>query len=221
MGEPAMELLELIRTLYGVEPEGCTDDEIEYVRNLFGALPEAVETFWRSAGRTERLHFVQDNWAFPANYRKWKSYRESEDLILLMENQGCCRAVIRREDLALPAPPVYTLPAHGPGARTAETVSEFLEAALLYQAVWQFDYSPDEFYWLSDEELETVREKLEKWDAVLRGWMEMDITFYSNRPDNLLVIMDAGGQYQALYGGASEAAYKALLEVMDGLGEPL
>ena len=47
-------------------------------------------------------------------------------------------------------------------------------------------------------------------------------TFYSNRPDNLVVIMDMGdGGYQALYGGATEESYAALMEVMEGLGEPM
>ena len=51
--------------------------------------------------------------------------------------------------------------------------------------------------------------------------MEMEVTFYSNRPDNLVVIMDVGDQYQALYGGATQESYAALREVMEGLGEPI
>ena len=55
----------------------------------------------------------------------------------------------------------------------------------------------------------------------LRNWMEYEIAFYSNRPDNLVVIMDVGDQYQTLYGGATEESYAALMEVMAGLGEPI
>ena len=49
----------------------------------------------------------------------------------------------------------------------------------------------------------------------------MEITCYSSRPDNLLAVMDVGDQYQTLYGGATEESCAALLEVMEGLGEPV
>ena len=104
---------------------------------------------------------------------------------------------------------------------SSPTASEFLEAALLYEGVWQMEYSAEEFYWLTDEELETVRAKLTKRSVVLRKWFDMEITFYHNRPDNLVVVMDVGDQYQCLFGAATEKSYAALLEVMEGLGEPI
>ena len=109
----------------------------------------------------------------------------------------------------------------GPWVLSASTVSEFLEAALTYEDIWQLKYSAEEYYWLTDEELATVQAKLTKRPAILKNWMEMEVTFYSNRPDNLVVIMDVGDQYQALYGGATQGSYAALLEVMEGLGEPI
>lgn len=218
-----MELRRILRDLYCViQPLGCTEEEIAAVRELFGALPAAVEDFWRMAGRTRELDRVQDKWAFPETYRKWESYRKSEHLILLMESQGCCRAVVRREDLTLPDPPVYTWTERdGPWALSASSVSEFLEAALTYEAVWQLDYAPEEFYWLSDGDLAVVQAKLTKLPVVLHKWFDMEISFYSSRPDNLVVVMDVGDQYQALYGGATEESYAALLEAMKDLGEPI
>ena len=49
----------------------------------------------------------------------------------------------------------------------------------------------------------------------------MEITCYSNRPDNLLVIMDVGNQYQTLFGAVTEESYLELMDVMEGLGEPI
>ena len=49
----------------------------------------------------------------------------------------------------------------------------------------------------------------------------MEITCYSNCPDNLLVIMDVGDQYQALFGAVTEESYLELMDVMEGLGEPI
>lgn len=218
-----MKLQEIVRYLYGVDqPQGCTDEEIDSVRKIFGAIPAAVEDFWRTFGHTRRLNYTQDDWIFPEQYSKQKWLAEYGNLLLLNENQSVCLAYVRREDLTLPDPPVYlgTEP-DGPWKLAAPTVSEFLEAALTYEAIWQLKYSAEEYYWLTDEELATVQAKLTKRPAILKNWMEMEVTFYSNRPDNLVVIMDVGDQYQALYGGATQESYAALREAMEGLGEPI
>ena len=46
------------------------------------------------------------------------------------------------------------------------------------------------------------------------------MSFYSNASDNMAVIMDCG-DLEALYGAASEEGYEKLMEVMEGIGEPL
>ena len=46
------------------------------------------------------------------------------------------------------------------------------------------------------------------------------MSFYSNASDNMAVVMDCG-DLEVLYGAASEAGYKRLMEVMEGIGEPL
>ena len=218
-----MNLLELFRDLYGADqPQGCTDGEIAAVKEIFGAIPAVVEDFWRTFGRTPQLNYVQDTWILPEHYFKWTWPGESEYLILLNENQGVCRAGIRREDLSLPDPPVYIqMEDDAPWLLSAPTTSEFLETALLYESVWQMEYASEEFYWLTDEELAQVQAKLTKHPAVLKNWMEMEITCYSNRPDNLLVIMDVGDQYQTLFGAVTEESYLKLIDVMEGLGEPI
>ena len=220
-----MELRALVRDLYGVDrPQGCTEAEIAAVRERFGVLPAVVEDFWRTFGHTKRLNYVQDDWIFPEQYSKWKWLEDCDALILLNENQGVCRAGIRREDLALPDPPVYTQTEDDDHwLLSASTASEFLEAALTYEAVWQLEHTPEDcfFYWLTDEELEAVQTKLARRPVVLKNWMDYELTFYSSRPDNLVVVMDVGGQYQTMYGASTRESCDALMEVMEGLGEPI
>ena len=61
-----MELRELIRDLYGVERfQGCTEEEISAVRDLFGDIPAAVENFYRTAGRNQQITRHDDMWFFP------------------------------------------------------------------------------------------------------------------------------------------------------------
>ena len=218
-----MDFTELFRTLYGVDqPQGCTDAEIDAVKEIFGALPAVVETFWRAVGRTKKLNQGQDTWFLPEDYSKWKWLRECGYLVLLNENQGVCRAGIRREDLTLPDPPVYTYVDQKDWVLSAPTTSEFLEAALLYEAVFTFPYTPEDFmHWLSEEDMEAVQNRMTR-RTVLKDWFDMDITCYQNRPDNLLAVLDVGGgEFQAIFGGTTQEGYAAMLEAMDGLGEPL
>ena len=142
-----MELRKLVRDLYGVErPQGCTEAEIAAVRERFGVLPAAVEEFWRTFGRTKELNQGQDSWVFPNQYAKWKWLEEYDSLILLNENQSVFQACVQPSDLTLPDPPVYLLEGESSRLLSAPTVSEFLEAALLYEAVFQLEYSPEEFF---------------------------------------------------------------------------
>lgn len=216
-----MELWTLVRTLYGVDrPQGCTEAEITAMKERFGAIPEVVEDFWRGFGHTQRLNDIQDHWCFPQTLRE----APADCLPLLDENQYVCEAAVLQKDLSLPDPPVYIRRAADgePWEPAAPTVSEFLEAALLYEAVWQLEYSPDAFYELSAGDMEVVRARLEKRPAVLKNWFVTETTFYSSRPDNLVVVMDMGdGDCQVLYGGATEESFRALLEVMEGLGEEI
>ena len=217
-----MDLQALIRSLYAADSlQGYTDGDIAAMKARFGAIPAALEAFWRAAGRTPQLNFGQDDWLLPENFERWSWLGQCGHLILLNENQGCCRAGILRDDLAKPDPPVYLTNDDKTWEPLSPSVTEFLAAALTYEAVWTFPHSPEEFYWLTPEEVEVVRAKLDRYPYILKGWFEMEVSFYANRPDNLLVLMDVGDQYQALYGGATEESYAALLEVMEGLGEPL
>ena len=218
-----MELRELIRDLYGVERfQGCTEEEISAVRDIFGDIPAAVENFYRTAGRNQEITRHDDMWFFPEHFQRWKHLSQSDHFPLLCENQGVCRAEIRREDLSLPDPPVYTqMEDDGPWLLSAPAASEFLEAALTYEAIWQLKYSVKEYHWLTGGELAVVQAKLNKRPCALKNWMDLEITFYSSRPDNLVVVMDADDHYEALYGGVTEESYAALLKVMEGLGEPV
>ncbi len=218
-----MDFWENLRQLYAVEElQGYTEAEIASVKAYFGTLPQVVEEFWRRAGRTEAIHHVQDMWMKPENFQRWDWMRNSDCLILLNENQGCCRAGIRRSDLDKADPPVYVTKDDQSWKLCADTTSEFLQAALAYEAVFTYSFGPEDFVlWLTEEELETVQAGLEKKPFELNSWMvDANMSFYSNAPDNMVVIMDCGGgELQTIYGAASEESYKKLMEVMEGLGE--
>lgn len=215
-------LNDMLKQIYAVNDlQGYTEDELDSLKQLFGALPQVLEDYYRAAGRTEAFHHVQDSWMLPEHFQRWDWLKNASHLILLNENQGVCRAGIRREDLTLPDPPVYTTEDDKTWVLCAPTTSEFLTGALAYEAVFTFAYNPEEFYWLTEEEMAHMQSRLTKYPFALQSWVgDMNITFYSNAPDNLVAVMDCG-DLQMLYGAASEASYLKLMEVMTGIGEPM
>lgn len=226
-----MNYLDFIKPLYKIEAfQGCTEEEITAMKSRFGAIPKAVEDFYRAAAKTDALHHVQDTWILPEHYGKWSWLSKTGALILLSENQGVCFAGILPEDLDKPDPPVYVTYDHETFQTwelCAPSATEFFAAALGYEAAFTFEYEPQAFYWYTQPEVERVEAGLEKLPWELLDWCsEMHITLYQNASDNLLALMsfeggegEKGCEPQALYGAASEEGYQKLLTVVDGLGE--
>lgn len=213
-----------LKALYATENlQGYTDKDILILKEIFGTLPQVLEDYYRIAGHTKEFHCVQDNWLRPEDFQKRKWLRESEYLILLNENQGVCRAGIHKDDLSLPDPPVYSTEDDKNWVLCASSTSEFLSAALAYEAVFSFEYCPEEFYWLSDVDVDLINSKLTKLPFELKNWIgETTISLYSNKIDNMAAIIDCQDNSPSmLYGAATQASYMKLLSVLDGIGEPM
>lgn len=219
-GINVLDILDMIKQLYATDQlYGYTETEIAKLKENTGALPDVLEQFWREAGATPQLHQGQDAWIRPSDFGKQDWLNDSEYLILLNENQGCCQAGIRRTELAEADSPVYVTMDRKNWKVCAGTISEFLKAALAYEAVFAFSYQSDDFIrWLTEDELAVIQSGLERKTYELHGWIEMDMSFYSNAYDHMVVVMDCG-DLEVIYGAASEKAYKKLMEVMEGLGE--
>lgn len=217
-------LLNNFKLLYATETlQGYTDKEISLLKEIFGALPQVLEDYYRAAGQTKAFHYVQDEWILPEHFQKREWLRQSEYLILLNENQGVCRAGIHKDDLSLPNPPVYSTEDDRNWVLCASTTSEFLSAALAYEAVLSFSYSSEDFYWLSDVDVDLIKSKLTKFPFELTNWINgTKITMYNNEIDNMVAIMDCGDDSPSMiYGAASEKSYIKLLSVLEGIGEPI
>lgn len=221
----SIKFLDQMKLLYGVDTfQGYTDADIELIRNRFGALPQALEEYYRAAGRTRAFHNVnQDQWILPEDYGLGECLRQTDYLIILDENQSVCHAGICKEDLFLPDPPVYSTEDGQNWVLCAPTTSEFLAAALAYEAVFNFEYSSEEFYQLTQEDLELVRSKLTKFPYEMMSWNDgMKITLYQSEIDNMVAVMECGDDdFQMVYGAAAEVSYNRLHAILDGIGEPI
>lgn len=230
-----MDYLQTILPLYGSPaPAGCAEEEISAMRRRFGAVPRAVEEFYRAAAKTDAFHHVQDSWVLPEHYEKWPWLGKTDALILLVENQGVCFAGILGEDLEKPDPPVYVSYSRdekdwnlrakdsGDWALCAGSAAEFFAAALAYEAAFTMEFEPGAFYWYTPAEKEIIRSRLTELPFRLRNWCsEMEITLYQNAPDNLLALMSFRGEEepQALYGAVTAESYRRLLAVVGKMGE--
>lgn len=212
------------KALYAVETlQGYTETEIGLLKKIFGTLPCVLEDFYRTAGRTEAIYDGQDNWPLPEYYQKRELLWHPDYLILLNEAQYVCCAGIRREDIHLSDPPVYAIQDDGNCALCAPATSEFLNAALTYEAVYTFAYSSEEFYLLTKEDIALINTRLTKLPYEMTNWINgVKITFFQNEKDNLAVVMDCGdGMPDMLYGAASEASYAKIQLALRGIGEPM
>lgn len=216
------DFFEWLKGLYAIGGlEGLPDEDIDYMRELFGALPRAVEDFYRKAAQTDALHHGQDQWLLSEHFRKSEWLRGSDCLLLLNENQGVFRAGIRREDLSEDDPPVYLTEDDKEWRLCADSTTEFLYAMMAYEAVFSYEYSPEDFYWITENELAVLEKRLTKLPYEVRGWFGDRILLFSNAADNMVQVMDCGGDLQMLFGAASEESYLALMDVVEGMGEPV
>lgn len=224
--------LERIRRLYGADRlQGYTEADIALLKEIFGALPQALEDYYRAAGRTGIFHQAEDQWMLPEYFEKWEWLRRTDYLILINENQGVFKAGIRKADLMLPDPPVYITftfcEEDEAWVICAPSVSGFLMGVLGYEAAFTYEYWPEKgaFYWLTEEELEQIDHVLTKYPCELQTWVcEAEIRLYGNESDNIAVVMVMGEEgeerdIQMFYGGATRQSFERLAAVLEGIGE--
>ncbi len=216
-------LWERVQALYGVRSfTGCPDAQIERLREKFGALPQMVEEFYRTAAASEAFRHGQDRWVMPKEYEEKNYLKESEHLVLLIENQGVCSAGVLKQDLHEPDPPVYVTMDDKNWTLCADSVSDFLLAALCYECVFDLPYTTEDcFYEITPKEYSLIKRKLTPLPARIQDWLNFDILLYQNAPDNIVVVLDCDDDLQMLYGAATKESFQRLMEVLDGVGEPL
>ncbi|MFG6392845.1 MAG: hypothetical protein K1W24_01445 [Lachnospiraceae bacterium] len=223
--------LSLVKRLYAINKfHGSKPEEINYLKQKFGQIPQVLEEFYLKAGNTDRLNHGQDTWIMPKDYKKYTWLEDFiEGIVLLNENQGNCQAYIRNEDLSLPDPPVYVWYGYGGNEEPhscTRSLSEFIIAASAYEAAFTLEYNPEDFYYVSSEDYSEFESRFNKYPFKLTNWISYDIeiTFYNNDPYNLIAALycesaeDDGSQL--IYGAVNEEAYNKLEKALEGICEP-
>lgn len=205
----------MIKKLYGIdELKGCSVEDMNYLKEKYKEIPKVLVEFFEVAGDTKELNCIQDEWLFPAQYRKyaWMYNEEYNDYFVLMnENQGVYQIVIKKSDMINENPPVYVLDGSTLIGKCADNLTDFLMGMLLYQSVFAMEYSPEEFFWYTDEEVRAIK-TMTKMPYKLQNWYSDTIEFYSNAEDNMLYIMSDDNQ--GTYGAMTSSSYQKIQEVI-------
>ena len=211
----------LVKKLYGIgELQGALEEDMKYLKEKYGKIPKQLVEFFEIAGETKELNCIQDEWLFPAKYKKyaWMNRDEYKDyFILLKENQGVFQIVIKRDDMTKDNPPVYVLYGTKLIGKCADTLTDFLMGMLIYQSVFAMKYSPEDFFWYSDEEMQIIRKTMTIMPYKLQNWYSDTIEFYSNAEDNMLYVMSDGNQ--GTYGAMTSSSYQKIQAVLGEMGE--
>lgn len=215
-----MEKYEEISELFGIEePVGYSAEEIEKAKSAVGGLPFELEQFYLKYGKSPELHGLQDELVFPGQI---KALLDSDYIIIFNENQGVCQAGIRKSDVKLPDPPVYTSVDNGDWKLSCERVSDFLVAMFGYQASICLEFSPEEFFFITPEEKEKIERLFKKREQSFDNWLyDWNITLYGDSNEGRIALMDNGGDIQMNYAANTEKEFKRMQKLLKGIGEAI
>lgn len=207
-----------ILELFGVKnPVGYSPEEVEKAKAEVGDLPLELERFYLYCGKSPELQGLQDELILPNRY---PALLNPDYIVFFDENQGVCQAAVKKSDIGIPDPPVYTTTDNGEWQLSSPRVSDFLCAMFNYQASICFEYNPEDFFWITPEECEKVKKmfpKLGEFDNWLYGWK---VTVFGKNGGRLaLMEQDGNDDIQMNYAANNEREYARMCALLDGIGE--
>ncbi|MCM1298938.1 MAG: hypothetical protein NC203_04050 [Firmicutes bacterium] len=202
-------------------PVGYSDEEIADAKDAVGELPSGLEDFYRFCGDSPELKGLQDEFVLPDKYPSFFNAPNNEYIVFFNENQGVCRAAVKKSDVLLADPPVYTSTANG-WALSAPKLSDFLTAMFDYQASICLEYNPEEFFFISRQEkarIEKMFPKLGGFNCWLYDW---SITVYGENGGRISLMEQEGEEdIQMNWAANNEEEFKRMSELLKDIGEPI
>lgn len=212
--EKYKKILELFKAEKAV---GYSPEELAAVKAQVGELPSELEKFYLYCGKTPELHSLQDELILPNRY---PALLNPEYIVFFNENQGVCQAAVKKADIKLGDPPVYTSVDDGEWALSSPRFSEFITAMFDYQASICLDFSPEEFYFITPEEklkIESLFPRLGEFDK----WLyDCDVTVYGENGGRV-ALMDMGGDIQMNYAANNKEEFERMANLLEGIGKPV
>lgn len=205
-----------IKKMYKItEPNGFTSEEIESIRNIFGALPRILEDYYKELGNVENLNQTQDSLT---RINDFPYCKHSDYLIIYVENQRTCVWGIFKDDLSKPNPPVYHSFNEQEWHLECEKLMDFLEAMAYLQAIFGLDYSPKLFRSVEKEDVDYLHENFANKNVSFRVHCE-GVEFFGNHDDTIIMLFESGGYFT--YSSSSKDHFDEMDRVLSLLGEEM
>ena len=211
---------ELLKLFKVEKPLGYSAEEVEEAKSEVGGLPLELEKFYLYCGKSPELQYLQDELILP---NKYPAFLGLDYIVFFDEDQGVCQAAVKKSDIALPDPPVYTSIGDGEWALSSPHISEFLIAMFDYQASICLEFNPEEFYFIAREEkakIEKMFPKLGGFDNWLYDW---NITVYGDNNGGRIALMEPPGDddIQMNIAANNKEEFERMTKLLDGIGEPI
>ena len=219
---------ELLRRLYDIESfTGYNEDEIREMSEGFDVIPATLIDFWKICGNTKEIYSGSNDLWIDLEFRRksnWIKNAPTDYYYLIDENQHCYQAAIRREDMALPDPPVYIVePLNGDDkreiGRAEDSLSAFLMGMFLYEAALSagpFKYFYEDFIRYGEDDIAKIDTLLHKYPYHVYNWYSDRIDIYTMNEEALLYIMQ-GDESNGTYCAKSEEALQRMKDLIGGI----
>ena len=172
------------------EPSPLPAEEIEKLRKQFGAIPKALEKYYHLCGGCEEMNATQDYLVTPdGRYGNYflKNFNYPEYCVFYVENQCCSEWAVKKSDLNQENPSVYETHNGKDWIKTKSSVSQFLISEAYMQAVFSKEYSNEEFYEITAEQVQILAEKFPHAEA--DSDLYMGVQFFQPYPDTVIMIL--------------------------------
>lgn len=182
-----MNTFQTIKSLFGItQNNGFSAEELSVLENNFGKIPLFLYEYYTQLGKVEPLNCTQDTLLNP---QKVCWCKNQEYLIFYVENQWACVWGIHRQDLSADNPPVYMSYDEIHWQKETENLADFLSAMAHLQAVFYFEFNPEEFFFFTEPEKQFNELKLlfTQKPFCFSQWCE-GIEFYGNTDDEVIAV---------------------------------
>ncbi len=210
---------ELLKLFKVEKPLGYSVEEVNEAKETVGGLPLELEKFYLYCGKSPELQHLQDELMLPDKY---PAFLDLDYIVFFDEDQGVCQAAVKKSDIALPDPPVYTSVGDGEWALSSPHVSEFLIAMFDYQASIYLEFNPEEFYFIAPEEKAKIEQMFPKLGGFNNWLYDWNITVYGENGGRIALMEPPGGDdIQMNIAANNEEEFDRMIKLLDGIGEAI
>ena len=200
------------------EPNPLPEKQIQEIQEYFGAIPEALLEYYRLCGGCRDMNASQDFLLTPDGRYicRIKTFAYEDYCAFYVENQCVLVWAIKKEDLIKENPPVYAIDNEKNWYKLCDSVSEFLISQAYVQRTFSFEYSTEEFFDLTQEQLQILAEIFPHVNAYCNLYLYTGVQFFQPYKDTLImVIRDDEEVFMGLCASENEQHFETVMNKID------